>query len=357
MLDKPGNAIRLTTGAQSAVKSKVRTQFNALVTKLEAERKRLAAWHDAMPKVRARADAQLKPLGERFRQCRRELIILFDAAHGNKQIKKKEREKLSDLICNLSMDWLDGGADEVLEEIYTRHSGEADLAEDPDFLALSDMIDQMVNDAFDDDAEPPGVHDEDEEPGAPPKKNAKGTRKATAQATRQAEEETRLTQTLREIFRKLASALHPDRETDPAERERKTVLMQRANAAYAANDLLGLLELQLEVDQIDAGKLDTLGDDRIKQYNKVLTRQVNEVRREIDQFEHWLMYEMHVSARGRVTPALMEKSLTQEIAELKRKVAETETDLREFADVKMIKELLKDYRMSDPMGYTDDDFF
>ena len=34
-----------------------------------------------------------------------------------------------------------------------------------------------------------------------------------------------------------------------------------------------------------------------------------------------------------------------------------ETNLREFADIKMIKELLKDDRMSDPMGYTDDDFF
>ena len=59
---------------------------------------------------------------------------------------------------------------------------------------------------------------------------------------------------VREIFRKLASALHPDRETDPGERARKTALMQRANVAYAANDLLGLLELQFEVDQIDASR-------------------------------------------------------------------------------------------------------
>lgn len=69
---------------------------------------------------------------------------------------------------------------------------------------------------------------------------------------------------MRDIFRKLASALHPDRETDPAEHGRKTALMQRANVAYAANDLLGLLELQLEVDQIDQTGLDNLGDDRIK---------------------------------------------------------------------------------------------
>ncbi len=36
---------------------------------------------------------------------------------------------------------------------------------------------------------------------------------------------------VREIFRKLASALHPDREADAAERERKTVLMKRVSQA------------------------------------------------------------------------------------------------------------------------------
>jgi curved DNA-binding protein CbpA len=42
---------------------------------------------------------------------------------------------------------------------------------------------------------------------------------------------------VREVFRKLASELHPDRETDPAEHARKTELMQRVNQAYKAGDL------------------------------------------------------------------------------------------------------------------------
>ncbi|WP_341888453.1 hypothetical protein [Variovorax sp. YR752] len=46
---------------------------------------------------------------------------------------------------------------------------------------------------------------------------------------------------MRDIFRKLASALHPDRETDAQQRKVKTALMQKANQAYAANDLLALL--------------------------------------------------------------------------------------------------------------------
>jgi hypothetical protein len=42
----------------------------------------------------------------------------------------------------------------------------------------------------------------------------------------------------------LASALHPDRQTDAQQREVKTGLMQQANQAYARSDLLALLALQ-----------------------------------------------------------------------------------------------------------------
>lgn len=44
---------------------------------------------------------------------------------------------------------------------------------------------------------------------------------------------------LRNVFRQLASAVHPDRESDPDERDRKTALMSEANAAYANLDALG----------------------------------------------------------------------------------------------------------------------
>jgi hypothetical protein len=94
---------------------------------------------------------------------------------------------------------------------------------------------------------------------------------------------------VRDIFRKLASALHPDRETDSAKRGRKTALMQRANVAYAANDLLGLLELQLEANQIDQTGLDNLDDDRIKQYNRILDGQAGEIKAEIIALETSLL--------------------------------------------------------------------
>lgn len=60
---------------------------------------------------------------------------------------------------------------------------------------------------------------------APRKKTAK---QLARDAQREAEEK-QMSQSIREVYRKLASALHPDREPDPVERQRKTELMQRAN--------------------------------------------------------------------------------------------------------------------------------
>jgi hypothetical protein len=349
---KPSNVVRLADKPRSAIKSKVRAQFNKLIDKLDAERKRLAAWHEAMPKVRARAEAELSPLQKRYRQCQRELIVLFDAAHQTKKFTKKEREKLADLICVMALDFLEDVEDEEIEALYEHYSGEDELADEPEFMALNDIIEEMLDKARGQ-AE---AEDAQESQESQERQHAAG-KSQTKAAARNADEESKLAQSLREIFRKLASALHPDRETDPAERVRKTALMQRANAAYAGNDLLGLLELQFEMDQIDAHKLDSLGEDRIKQYNKVLAQQVDEVRAEIDQFEHWLMVEMQVTARGRLTPAMIEKSLTQEIAELKLSLAEIESDLVSLADTKALKAELKAYRIDDPMDFMDDDFF
>ncbi|SFV12193.1 hypothetical protein [Pseudoduganella namucuonensis] len=150
---------------------------------------------------------------------------------------------------------------------------------------------------------------------------------------------------MRDIFRKLASALHPDRETDPAERGRKTALMQRANVAYAANDLLDLLGLQLEVDQIDQTGLDNLGDDRIKQYNRILDGQVSQIKFEIIALETAFSLDMGWEFGRRRTPKAMMRGLRADIAEMRANVKHIEAELDTFSDLKKLKDWLKDYRI------------
>ena len=48
---------------------------------------------------------------------------------------------------------------------------------------------------------------------------------------------------------------HPDRETDAQQYNVKTTLIQKANQAYAAKDLLALPERQLQIEQIDTSHI------------------------------------------------------------------------------------------------------
>ena len=106
----------------------------------------------------------------------------------------------------------------------------------------------------------------------PPRKRNK--REQASDARRKVEADA-LTQSLREIYRKLASSLHPDRERDVAVRAEKTALMQRINIAYQNKDLLALLTLQMEVEQINSASLGDVPEARLAQYNQILREQLD----------------------------------------------------------------------------------
>jgi hypothetical protein len=176
---------------------------------------------------------------------------------------------------------------------------------------------------------------------------------ALARERRQAAEAERLQQSVRDIFRKLVSQLHPDRELDAGERQRKTVLIQQVNVAYAANDLLGLLELQLKVEQIDQAGLNNLSEERIKQYNKILNGQLCELERETAAIEQALAMEMGRHAHGQLTPQLALRCLQGDIAEMKARIDAIVADLEAFTDVNKIKAWLKTYSPSAAPQYDD----
>jgi hypothetical protein len=364
-------AIRIAAPAAAAGPlSRVRKQFNTLVKKLEAERVRLVLWREELPRIRALADSEYSPLARTFDGHRRQLVLLLDQACSDKAMGKKEREKLADMICSTALDLMQIDAeDETIKAIYNKHSGcDFDLDMDAEKAFMRAMVGAATGVELDDDTDFSSPHalfeamrDKMEERereaeqqqeqtgqarGAKPAKPAK----PSAREARQQAEELKLKQSVRDIFRKLASALHPDRETDSTERGRKTALMQRANVAYAAHDLLGLLELQLEVNQIDQTGLDNLDDDRIKQYNRILDGQVGEIKAEIIALETSLSLDMGWQVGQRRTPKAMMQGLRADIAEMRANLNYIEADLNTFSDIKQLKAWLKDYRIiaSDP---------
>ena len=115
-------------------------------------------------------------------------------------------------------------------------------------------------------------------------------RAAAAEKRRQAEEmaQQQASHAVQTVFRHLASVLHPDRETDPAERARKTALMQRVTLAYHAHRLVDLLEIQREVAQADMGDMTSLSEEQLQSYIRVLKQQSEDLAHELQQREMWL---------------------------------------------------------------------
>ena len=176
-------------------------------------------------------------------------------------------------------------------------------------------------------------------------KRPKGAKAQAAQAQReQAAKE--VSQSLREVFRKLASALHPDREPDAKERERKNELMQRVNAAYEANDLLTLLNLQLEIEQIDAAHLATLTPQRLAHYYQILREQLDELEAELRRFQQ--PFRMLMESWGaRLTTEEVDRRLSADIGQLRAAILELETDLVAFRDPERLRKSLDEQELEE----------
>ncbi|WP_302174207.1 hypothetical protein [uncultured Hydrogenophaga sp.] len=104
---------------------------------------------------------------------------------------------------------------------------------------------------------------------------------------------------LRRLFRQLASALHPDREPDPAQRERKTALMAEANRAHAGGDLPALLRLQQQV--LQAQPASGWDDARLAGLLVILRRQVADLERERAAAQQNLAWEAGLAPDSAVT--------------------------------------------------------
>jgi hypothetical protein len=165
-------------------------------------------------------------------------------------------------------------------------------------------------------------------------------RKSAAQQKREAEAQ-QATQSVREVYRQLASALHPDRETDAQQRAEKTELMQKVNQAYAANDLLALLELQLQTEQIDPSHIANASADRLKHYNKVLAEQLTELKLEIDGIEAGFCMEFGLPPGRAINPRQLGVLLEQTKRQWQTELSEQQRDLRMLSDTAATKRWLK----------------
>lgn len=286
-------------------------RFNQLVAEIERARRDLAEWQAAETELQANAAAALPPRRAELRTLQREMVVLLDGLLGpsGPKLSRRRRDAVRAAVAELAAAMLEQEHDDELAAIHDRHA-DLTLQEQEQFEAemarevLGEMLgeqalpgegaslEEVLQTARAHLEERAAAEDEQEQRRAhkrAERRRARGKGPTRQEKLEQARHEAG--QSLREVYRRLASALHPDRVVDPDERSRRTVLMQRANQAYEAQDLLALLSLQIELEQIDAAHLAGLADERVQHYNLVLKEQLDAVQGEI--VEHLRRYDLH----------------------------------------------------------------
>ena len=339
--------------------SKGQKAFNTLIQQIEKRRHRLGAWEAVTPVFQNKYTDELLPLEKVCTDLQVKMVHLLEQAYDEKGLTKSERRTISELIAGLAGELIEEQDDAQLKAIYNRHSqsdydseaatelegmksaleamlGE-ELGNDIDMSSPEDLLQRAHAKMEEEYAREAAENQAREERRAKRKKSAK----QLAAEARQEAEKAELSQSIREVYRKLASALHPDRETDPLERERKTALMQRANQAYGNNNLLQLLELQLELEHIDQSAINNISEDRLKHYNAILKEQVGELDQEILYVEARFRDAYGIAPFVRISPDTVVRGLAGDIEAVRQTVRDLEEDLLVFQDLKALKSWLK----------------
>jgi hypothetical protein len=352
-------AVSIAPGHNKASLSRGQKAFNTLIRQIEKRRTRLRAWETVTPAFQKQYVDELLPLGRETTDLQAKMVYRLDDAWDHKGLTKAERRTVSELIAGLAGDLIEECDDTQLKVIYNKHSqsdydSEAaaeledmkmalegmlgvELGDDLDMSSPDEVLQRVHARMGEQQAQETAENQAREERRAKRKKSAK----QLAEPARLEAEQAELGQSIREVYRKLASALHPDREPDSQERERKTALMQRANQAYGKNDLLKLLELQLELEHIDQNAINDISEDRLKHYNKILKEQLGELDQEILHVEVGFRHAFGIPPFIDVSPGTVLRNLANDIAGLQQSIRDLEADLLVVEDLKQLKGWLK----------------
>ena len=148
---------------------------------------------------------------------------------------------------------------------------------------------------------------------------------------------------LRNMYRKLASALHPDRARDEAERVHKTALMGQVNAAHDAKDLLTLMRLQLltqtPYSPTESENTTSIPKDKLKQAIQQLQAQLQALREASQQMQTSMQEEWDLPY-GNISAKSLQMALRKEAQELTSHIAYLQSDALWLSDDAFLKNWL-----------------
>ena len=275
---------------------------------------------------------QVHPLQKAQRQQLRAMALLIEQRLAGKTLATPLRRDAARVLCELAATLASEG-DAEMAALHDRHSPtslaeqarahseamradiEAALGAPLQDLPPEASLEHILAAGMARLREQEAHADDDKRARAERRQAKKKTKPDPAQTQAQAKQDNAAA-LLRGLFRQLASALHPDREQNPTQRERKTALMGQANAAYGRQDLLALLQLQQDAGLTDALGSGTLAEEQLAAMTLLLKQQVADLERERVLKQDALAQEFQLLRGMGVTPRTLHMVLLEQVEEL-----------------------------------------
>lgn len=342
----PGPVISLAIVPGDRMLGPVQKQFNQLLAKIEAAKATLIELQHLHAKYLPERARRLEPLLAQTRALKEQMVVFLDQRlQKPKGLSKSMQIDITDILVGLAENLI-GREDSnpEIEEIYERQAPDiSGLNKDgPDGSNEAMMADmqEMLSDVFGMEFDPSDNIDSPEalfeaaldrarkqqEAAEAARAERQSRRKKTARQREEAQETLGADKAVREVYRKLASALHPDREPDAVERARKAALMAQVNAANDRRDLLALLQLQLQIEQLNPQDVAAMADEKLRHFNRVLKEQEKSLNTERVQLQALICESLGMPLSYAVTPRSIESALRREAQRLQADIALMQRD-------------------------------
>jgi hypothetical protein len=333
-------SVQISTRTPKGPQTLEQQRFQFLIRQIGDARKAFSDLEKRIEAFRQLRVQKLQPVRASLARALRETIFAIDRLLDQRGWSRAEQAALRNILTGTAEVVIEvAGEDPEIKAVYNKHSNlDFDTAKDEDIQRLKAEAEAFTG--FDLGVDE-GIRSEED---LVQRLYEEMAARETAAPSKRSEDSAQLArQALRDIYRKLASAVHPDRESDAARREEKNELMQRINQAYAANDLLSLFEIQIEIDQLDPEQIGNLGTRRLRHYNRLLSEQLEQLRSKLRALEASAGADDE-TVDDHFDPQKLELRLRRQARGLRAEVTRQEQLLRVLADKAATRRWLKQQR-------------
>ena len=288
--------VQLVGKSDNGKLSKEQAKFNNYLKKIKATKGQIEALKEANAWLIKVGTERVLPIDRLDVVANKDFLLALDGHRELHKLSESQRRKFDEMMLQEIEEVMNYEEFDDLKPLFEKYAGknyDEHVAEEEatakqqaaNMMNMMFDMDISADDEIEDVMEKVAKKKAAAEAEAEARQAAATERQATKKmsdkqrerAGKQAAAEADMNKTTKQIYVDLVKNFHPDQETDEVRRQWKTEIMQKVTVAYKENDFLKLIELQISLLEERENRLEGLGDEQLKYFNKSLREQLGEL--------------------------------------------------------------------------------